>query len=388
MSILIYIFPALFDALAAQALFVNSLRIAKTGAPDLVITGLWAAWSVVYVLICFAMSRLLTERNAARCVYISCILFFLSGIGNLFGNSAVSIYLWSIMVAIACGFFFPPFQVFMKKVDRGGNKHVSYSTGLYTFSWSVGFAVGPWISGFLMETGHYGWKLAFKGGAGVAVLGGILLWFFDKFILQNNNRHVNSSFLHTDGIEVEKKSLPDLAWLGWVGATAGLMAISIIRGIFPALGEKELHLPESVQGNVFFLLSIVQAITGLAMVSSRRWMYNPRWVGLFGFIGACGLFLFAVGKCSYSFYVAASLFGIYSGSFYFYFVFHSLIHPEKAPFYVSINETLVGVMGFAAPLIAGGISQTTGSYGLTFLFGLVVVCIVTIFQVVIHYRLS
>ena len=49
----------------------------------------------------------------------------------------------------------------------------------------------------------------------------------------------------------------------------------------------------------------------------------------------------------------SACYGIYSGCFFFYFVFHAIAHPDKAPRQVGTNEALVGVMGIAAPFLGG-----------------------------------
>jgi MFS family permease len=56
----------------------------------------------------------------------------------------------------------------------------------------------------------------------------------------------------------------------------------------------------------------------------------------------------------------AMLFGTYTGAFCFYMVFHSLVHPERAGRYVAVNEALVGITGFLAPLAGGLMADAWG----------------------------
>ena len=62
-----------------------------------------------------------------------------------------------------------------------------------------------------------------------------------------------------------------------------------------------------------------------------------------------------------AFLIGAGLFGIYSGSFCFYLVFHALVHPNRAGRYVAVNEALVGLTGFLAPLAGGALADHCGS---------------------------
>ena len=62
---------------------------------------------------------------------------------------------------------------------------------------------------------------------------------------------------------------------------------------------------------------------------------------------------------------AAVLFGLYSGYFYFMFVYHSLISPKNSTRYVAINEIIVGIMGTIGPF-AGGLLVSPAASGKAF----------------------
>jgi MFS family permease len=82
-------------------------------------------------------------------------------------------------------------------------------------------------------------------------------------------------------------------------------------------------------------------------------MYRPRPVFTFGLFGIAGLYLFSAANTSAAFCAAAVCFGIYTGALSFYFVFHSLVHPERSARYISINEAIVGMSSITGPLIGG-----------------------------------
>jgi hypothetical protein len=85
-------------------------------------------------------------------------------------------------------------------------------------------------------------------------------------------------------------------------------------------------------------------------------------------------------------FLLASIFmGVYTGGFFFYFVFNSLTHPTKAPRYVSVNEAVVGGMGVSVPL-AGGLAADWMGFDFPVTIVLALVIIVTIFQVAVHRR--
>lgn len=152
------------------------------------------------------------------------------------------------------------------------------------------------------------------------------------------------------------ETLPDLAWMGWLFSGIGCMAIRMITGLFPSSGVV-FALPKDDQGFVLFVLSIAQAGVGLGLSRFRRWMYQPAPILVFGMFGVAGLYLFSTAHSTSSFALAAGCFGVYSGSFFYYLVFHSLAHPQRSGRYVSVNEAVVGLTSIAGPLLGGIVAE-------------------------------
>ena len=82
------------------------------------------------------------------------------------------------------------------------------------------------------------------------------------------------------------------------------------------------------------------------------------------------LLLFAFATDLKIFYAAAVIYGIYSGTFYFYLVYHSLAHPTRSRFFVAGNEVIVGIVNLLAPVIGGMFVDITGFTGSPFIFAL------------------
>jgi hypothetical protein len=156
------------------------------------------------------------------------------------------------------------------------------------------------------------------------------------------------------------ESMPNRVWLGWLGAGCGFAALSILRAVFPTRALGPLGLSASMLGTLFFILGITQALVGLAMMRSRFWMYRALPLLAFAVSGVLGLLCFGFGTTPAVLVSGAVLFGIFSASFCFAMVFHALVHPRKAGRYVAVNESLVGLTGFLAPLLAGAMANAWG----------------------------
>lgn len=389
MAMLIYLLPALMDLALALVLFAATVRVARLGGTATRVASVLAVWSLVYVVACPMVGRMVTPRNAHRLVLSGCILFTLA----CALLAAAATYLPMIVLVgitgMAAALIFVSFQIFMKQVDAASGRPLSYSVGLYTFAWSAGYACGPLVAGYLMQLGAPavggegpGWRYAFLSGAGLSLALSVVL----AILFRGRSRKPTAPEAAAPApTPCGDATLPDLAWLGWIGGGAGFAALAINRTVFASRAVTELHLTDGTIGAIFFILCLVQAFTGLALSRSRTWMYRPRPVAAFAVPGIIGLLCFGFGRHPAVFLAGAALFGIYSGAFCFYLVFHALIHPERSGRYIGINETVVGLTGFAAPLLGGGMADAWGiRYPFAAAAGLTAV--VTAFQFYVHFR--
>lgn len=391
LSTSIYVIPALADMIVAQFTFVNTVRLARSGASALVVANTVTTWSIVYLVACLALGRIVTAANAARLMLVS--MAFLASIGVLFTlvPGVIWVYVLMAWAGVAAALFFVPFQVFMKAVDRVDSKPLTYSTGLYTFAWSMGFAVGPFISGFLMELGPAasdgqtpGWKYACYVAAGAALVCGVAI-FLLKHLVRRQPQEQTGEPARAGKPAADYSRQPDLAWLGWVSGGVGVLLITCVRAVFPVRAETDLHLTQSVQGLLFFLVSLSQALAGLALCRSRYWMYRPSAIAVFGAVGILGAIAFGFARSAVLLAVGAVLFGVYAGSFFFYLVFHALVHPHRSSQYVAINESVVGVCSMAGAMLGGWVADACG-FGMLYGAGAALVAMTVGLQWGVHRR--
>jgi MFS family permease len=377
--VLIYLFPGCMDLVLSLVLFVNSVRAARLYEDPRVVTGLTTMFGLVYMLSCPIVGRWLNARNASAMILSSCCGVVLLSAVSYFVTSIIGMYLIVTGTSVCSALFFAPFMVFMKEVDSGGRRPLSYSTGMYTFSWSMGFAMGPLISGFLIDIGTGGWKLCYlvSGLVGAGTFAGILAL--------RHMAHTGHENGERDVAETGAEALPDLAWLGWISAIGCFVALAVVRSLFPAEAEHVHGFSGRIQGVIIFAISFAQGITALLLCRSRLWMFRPLPVAMFGVFGLAGLLLIAGGSSPLMLTLGATLLGVFSGGFCFYFVYHALAHPIKASRYAAVNETVVGICNIVGPLFAG-VTARWLSYGYAYTYTAVLVAAVLLFQIVVHAR--
>jgi MFS family permease len=385
--LLIYVFPALYDMVVAMVIFGCSVRAARLGVRPALVAGTLAAWSLVYAVACPLVGRWIRERNAAGWILGSCAAMVTTCWGLAFVPGIAGIYALSVFGALSSALFFPAFQVFMKAVDRGEGKPVTYSTGLYTFAWSLGFAAGPFAAGFLLELGAVGpipgyvWVYALAGALAITTAVGVRR----LRSLADTPAPAADTPAAAAAAGCDYSRMPNLAWVGWIGAGAGILVLSIIRALFPVRAVSPLGLSDSTLGLLFFVLSLAQALTGLALMRSRLWMYRAKAVAAFGAVGAVGCLGFGIASHTTVLALTAVAFGVYSGAFFFYLVFHALTHPRHSAQYVAVNEAVVGVSGVLGPLAGGFLAEARGSRA-PYLAGVAVVLLATAWQAWMHRR--
>lgn len=389
---LTYLFPLFIDTVVAVICFVNPVRFAKLNMTPSQVAAVLVVINLVYMVATFVISRIVNPRNAFAMMLCGCLLYALICAGFLCAGSVMMMYVLVGTTAIAGALFFPPFQVFMKAnaLDTGGR--ITVSIGIYGMAWSIGFAIGPLIAGHLMGLGSAasagsetsGWKYAYivSGCMSLAALAG--LWFFaiaGRTAAKTRKEQVDASAPVEDGYA----KMPDLAWLGWTVAFVGVMVYYAARGVLPSRFTNVLKLSEGSQGLIFFIISIAQAMTSLLLCLGKRWMYRPLPLSVFGIAGVAGFVVLGIADSLPALWAASAVFGIYSGGFFYYLVFHSVVHPTKSSRYISLNETIVGAGGILGPFLAGLVA-TYGSYLAAFASGGGLILLATIVQVIVHAR--
>ena len=223
---LIYLFPAVADVILAATMFVCSNRLADAGRNRTEVAMVFAAWAVVYIISNQIIARFITSRNAATMLIIANLLFVVVSGAFVFFENIWAIYTLMAVMAMSSTLFFLPFQVFMKAIEPDQHKGVVRSVAIYTFSWSMGFASGPFIAGFIYQ--WLGWKWCF---AFTAILG--LLTAYGIQLLKHHAKHHHSEAIapelspngqHSFNAEaVNYHTMPDIAWLGWVVCGIGCL---------------------------------------------------------------------------------------------------------------------------------------------------------------------
>lgn len=365
MNKIIYIFPMIIDLILGVVFFAGPMRAVQNHESLKMISLLLTAYGIGYVVFSLSMSKIVKvalakKQMVAAALLISAMCLALA----VFENIIISLIVFSI-IPFGMSLFFNSFQAFMKDVDAGAAKPVTYSSGMYFFAVSLGFALGPFISGWMREV--LPWKAVFLFAAGLA-----LIVATAAFLFRPAHSHHNT----TDNDHFANK--PDLAVSGWLGALFGTVVLALFLTVYPKQCQA-FGMRPGLRGMVIFTQSLIQALVALSFVKSKNWMFSAKIWPTINFFGIGGLLILFLAKTPLYLFIAAVALGIFAGSYFFTAVFHSLSHPSKSVRNIAINEAAIGSGFLLGPQLVQ-LTPATSSFTLPYLYAVPALVLLIIFQ--------
>ena len=367
MRFLVYLFPLLINIVAGGTFFITAYRLSKAGVNSTLVGATLAAWAIPYAVSSLLVGKFTHEKNAAKLVICGAFAIALDSLAFLIFDGLYMQFLWLAVNGICFALYCTPFQVFSKSLETTGRKTslltgAVHSASLYTASWSLGIAIGPFIFGFLS------YKTGFSLNALFGILIGISLWGIDRAVRKKDAVPPVSATEDQpqENPQEEKMVFPDMVMVGWLLGLAVSISVTIARTMIPNRAVA-LDFSRTDAAMILCTLSVVQSLFALAMYRSRKWMYKVLPVAFLGVCGIIAVMLFGLCTDRILFYAGAVIYGIFSGGSYYALVFHSLAHPTKSAKYVAVNEAVVGLSNIMAPTLAGYLVLLTGNTGTGFL---------------------
>ncbi|MBR7155718.1 MAG: hypothetical protein IKD22_02680 [Lentisphaeria bacterium] len=347
-----YIIPVMLNFVFGTILFIVVQRLSEAGVNEFIKGLPLTIWAGVYGALNVVIGKLVTVKNAHRFIMFAGMLVCLCALGIILVPAQNMLFVWMALVGAAFACYCVPFQLFAKGLESSSGSSsslaaVSKTAGRYTASWSIGLACGPLVSGFSVTGGLYTCM-----ATGLLIALGISFAAAHMPAAESGAADDNSQAADSD-IPAKKSAIPDLALLGWIVGGIGTFGISHIRTRLQPLGLAN-GLSAQALATMLFSVSAVQSLTAFALsLISVRWQFRRLPALLAGGIGVLTLLVFSRAELANYFYFAAAAYGIYTGVFYYYFVFYSLSHPTRASIYTGINEAVVSCNSIISPIIGG-----------------------------------
>ncbi len=260
-------------AVIGPAAFLNSLGIGSVNlglifilreifqAPPAVVGRFGALWSLVYFASCLAFRKLtarLVPRNSMTFMTASSAAIFL--VLCLFPSLPAAFLAYSAFGAVIA-FFWPPLMGWLSRGLEG--RDLSRATGLFSFSWSVGGIVSPYLAGTLSERGKF---LPLWFAVAMFAANSVFLQVSRRFLRDSDERPVPG---RAEAGPARDGSTP-LRFSAWTAVAVLYAAVGILANIFPLFARSELGLSESRTG---LLITVRTAATTAGFLFFGRFSF-------------------------------------------------------------------------------------------------------------------
>lgn len=238
-------------AVIGPAAFLNSMGIGSLnlglifivkevfGAPPAVVGKFGALWSFVYFISCLVFrkltARLVPRASMTFMVSASAVVFL---VFCAFPSLSLAFAAYAVFGAVIA-FFWPPL---MGWLSRGLEGHeLSRATGLFSFSWSFGGILSPFIAGALSERGKF---LPIYFAIGMFALDALFISVSRRLLKDADERPARLPEAAQPALD---QSSP-LRFSAWISVFVLYAALGVLANIFPLFARTELGLSESRTG--------------------------------------------------------------------------------------------------------------------------------------------
>lgn len=353
----IYAYPFCLDIVLFLALFVGRHSLAGRGFPESTVGSVLLCYGVAYCIASLSMRYLVRPHRAKAQMLLALLVIFGVCLALARLQEVRAIQAMFCVLPLAVSLFINAFQAFMLGVATDTGRPVAATAGHYTFSWSMGFALGPMISGAMRV--YFEWSQIYDLAAVLTAALAVLVAVFEPVRGESRAQLSGASQAASRRPPTAGRDLMGPAWLGVALAWIAWNAIST----WWAVQAAQAGYSGALKGGVEFAFALTQALGALLLIRAGAWQQRPLLIPLLGAFGVAGLLLFGVAAAPLTFIVAAVLLGLHTSSVFSLMLYHSLSDPAQAVRRVALNETIVGLCFLTAPLVAVALHREGEPFG-------------------------
>ena len=358
MTILVYSMPFLIYLCSSIFSTVLVINASTSGANPFFISLLGVSYGMGMMVSAGTFSKFKIPKSIyPRLLYLqACIQVVISILCLLYLPNEMAL-LYSFLFGSNTTVFFVCFQSLLDSVSK--DLPIRISSGLFIFSWTLGLAVGPIVTGFI-------YKLNPNIGFVIVIAMSILIFVF--FYM---SRHLHFKSKRHKWEEPFMRAPRYKVYIGWLIIFVGAAVLHTLRFMFLDYGIKQVGLSESTAGILVGSLSGFMAVGALISAFYLRFLETKRVFTVVGLLTPAALTLILVTSNFWLFLLAFMFLGFVSGFGYFFGLYYALADQENASNNVAVNETLTGVAALIVPFIVGYLASNF-SYFIAFLFMMIV----------------
>lgn len=355
-AVVLYGFPFIADIVVGLMLFVGRHSLASRGYGEATVGSIVLVYGVGYIVASLLMSRIVRPALAKtqQLLALGAIVAICLALANVERLWVIQL-LYGIF-PFATSMYFNAFQVYMLGMNEHDGRPLAALAGHFTFSWSLGYAAGPFVSSLLRSI--VTWSQTLYVAAALAALIGVLLYGFDP----TRHRQKVDGGLPPDPLAGRALVRPGLMGPAWLGLLVGWTVYNSVLIYWPVQAVQQ-GVPPAMRGLVEFLAALAQALSALALVAASRWQHRPGWLLGLGGLGVVALAIFGTAGGVAGMAVAALLYGAFTGSMFSLVVYHAMADPRRAVGRIAFNEVIVGICFLLASVLSRLLHPVGTSFG-------------------------
>lgn len=374
MTILVYSMPFLLYLCSSIFSTVLVINASISGATPFFVSLIGVSYGMGMMLTAGTFSRIkIQKKYYTNLIYVEAVLqLIIAAACLIFLPPEMSLF-YSFLYGCSATIFFVCFQSSLDVVSK--DLPVTLSGALFIFSWSLGFALGPTITGMIYK---FDYKLGFYFVIVVSVIMFILFYLSRhlRFKANNKKRNWNMPFMRAPRYKVH---------IGWLVIFVGAMVLHTLRFMFLDYGIKVIGFSEADSSLLVGSLSAFMAVGSLSSAFCLRFLEKKRVFTIVGILTPATLLLITFTRNFWLFLVAFMFLGFVSGFGYFFGLYYALADQDNAPRNVAVNEALTGVAALFIPFVVGYLASNF-SYFVGFLFMMTVSLICYIIAIYIMWQ--
>ena len=361
MIILIYSMPFLIYLCSSIFSTVLVINASKMGATPFFISMLGVSYGMGMMITAGIFSKIkIPKKYYTNLIYIEAVMQMII--------SALCLIFMPMEMSVFYSFLYGCSTTIFKDMP------IRLSGALFIFSWSLGFAVGPSITGLIYD-------INYKIGFYIVIAMSFIIFIF--FYLSRHLRFKANRIKKFD--EPFMRAPIYKVYIGWLIIFVGALVLHTLRFMFLDYGIKEAGLSEAKAAMLVGSLSAFMAVGTLVGSFYLRFLEKKRVFTIVGLLTPIALTLILISKNFYVFIIAFMFLGLVSGFGYFFGLYYALADQENSSSNVAVNEALTGVAALFIPFSVGYLASHY-SYFVGFLFMMIVSLICYIVAIVIMYN--
>ncbi|MBM3261980.1 MAG: MFS transporter [candidate division Zixibacteria bacterium] len=367
-----YIAAFLMDMCAGLIAFSVPLLALDLGASAIELGVIGTSGSVAYTLGCLFTGKLADRHDRKTLMIIAS-----AGIAGVLGLVMVVREVWMLAITTALissmgALFWPALQA---GLAEGHNRaQLVRVLGNFNMVWAIGFMNGPLLGGAFYEIHP---RLPFAVGLiATAVIVALL-----TLIRIRPVHDVSNPELETPD-PAHLREIPRFRNIAWMASFTAFFCLSMLTNQFPKLA-KELVIAPSILGIMLALPRVVQFLIFMAARHTHRWQFRLYPLLVPQMVAVLGMTVVATQHSPVLLATAFCGVGLLIGSSFSAGQFYSFFHEKKKGEVGALNEMIIGMSNFSAPLVGGILAHTVGLRA-PYILCIPVLCI----GMVVEYRLA